>query len=147
MDILQTAQTYFEIGVKWCLLAAEIGGVIVLVVTLVQSFWMWLRGSPRLKLHLLQGIALALDFRMGAEALRSVVVREWNELAILGAVILLRGLMALILHWSIRDEERRVSEGKSNVENLSPQFLRRLAKKKAVVNVDKVVPSEEEIAS
>lgn len=37
--------------------------------------------------------------------LRTVVVREWEELGILGAVILLRGLLTFLIHWEIKHEE------------------------------------------
>lgn len=53
-----------------------------------------------------QGIALALEFKLGGEVLRTVIVREWNELAILGAIILLRGALTLILHWEIKGEQK-----------------------------------------
>ena len=42
---------------------------------------------------------------MGSEVLRTVVVREWEELGILGAVILLRGLLTFLIHWEIKHEE------------------------------------------
>lgn len=55
--------------------------------------------------YLSQGIAISLEFKMGSEVLRTVVVREWEELGILGAVILLRGLLTFLIHWEIKHEE------------------------------------------
>jgi len=43
---------------------------------------------------------------MGSEVLRTVIVREWEELGILGAVIILRGLLTFLIHWEIRLEEK-----------------------------------------
>ena len=40
-----------------------------------------------------QGIALALEFKMGGEVLRTVVVREWSELEFWGAIIVLRAML------------------------------------------------------
>lgn len=47
---------------------------------------------------------------MGSEVLRTVVVREWEELGILGAVIVLRGLLTFLIHWEIRHEEKALRE-------------------------------------
>ena len=60
-------------------------------------------------IHILaKGIALALEFKMGGEVLRTVIVREWSELAILGAIILLRGALTFLINWEIKNEEKRL---------------------------------------
>ena len=46
---------------------------------------------------------------MGGEVLRTVVVREWSELLILGAIILLRGLLTFLIHWEIKNEQNAES--------------------------------------
>ena len=58
-----------------------------------------------MRLDLAEGIALALEFKMGGEVLRTVVVREWRELGILGAIIILRGLLTFLIHWEIKNEK------------------------------------------
>ena len=57
-----------------------------------------------------QGIMLGLEFKIGSEVLRSVIVSGWNELGTLAAVILLRSLLTLLLHWEISVEEKRQEE-------------------------------------
>lgn len=86
---------------------AELAGIAVLVITAVKAFVNYFRRDEHIRLRLAQGIALALEFKLGGEVLRTVVVREWTELAILGAVIALRGILTLLLHWEIRIEEER----------------------------------------
>lgn len=83
----------------------ELFGVIVLVYTAIKSFVLWTRRSDNLRLELAQGIALSLEFKMGSEVLRTVVVRDWSELGILGAVIFLRGLLTFLIHWEIKHEK------------------------------------------
>ncbi|MBR4895119.1 MAG: DUF1622 domain-containing protein, partial [Clostridia bacterium] len=39
--------------------------------------------------------------------LRTVSVRDWNELLILGAVILLRAALTFLIHWEIGLETRK----------------------------------------
>ena len=61
-------------------------------------------------IELAQGIMLGLEFKIGSEVLRSVIVSGWNELGTLGAIILLRALLTLLLHWEIGAEEKRQRE-------------------------------------
>lgn len=89
----------------------EMAGIIILVFTAVRSFYHWLRRSDRnLRLDLGQGIALALEFKLGGEVLRTVIVREWAELGILGAIILLRAVLTFLIHWEIKEEEKKENE-------------------------------------
>ena len=46
---------------------------------------------------------------MGGELLRTVIVREWNELLILGAIILLRAALTFLTHWEISLETKRAN--------------------------------------
>ena len=55
-------------------------------------------------------IPLALEFKMGGEVLRTVVVREWSELGILGAIIVLRAMLTFLIHWEIKNEKRETQE-------------------------------------
>lgn len=43
---------------------------------------------------------------MGGELLRTVVVREWKELVILGAIILMRAAMTFLIQWEIKNEKK-----------------------------------------
>jgi uncharacterized membrane protein len=53
-----------------------------------------------------RSLALALEFKMGAEIVNTVIVRELKELLILGIVIVLRALLAVLIHWEITTEEK-----------------------------------------
>ncbi|MGI6574377.1 MAG: DUF1622 domain-containing protein [bacterium] len=43
---------------------------------------------------------------MGAEILRTVVVRTIDEIIVLGAIIALRGILNLLIHWEIHNMEK-----------------------------------------
>ena len=101
-SILATVQTYFEMVVEWAILLCELIGVAVVVITMIKGVILWVKKDSHVKLMIAEGIALALTFKMGGELLRSVVVREWSELLILGAIIVLRALMAALIHFEIR---------------------------------------------
>ena len=95
----------FEVIVQLGIMLMECVGVTVLLVTTIKSIWGCMRRDPHVRLMLAKGIALALEFKLGGEVLRTVIVREWSEMAILGAVIVLRGALTFLIHWEIKTEE------------------------------------------
>ena len=97
--------------VEICTILMEMFGIAVLVYTALKCFIKWIRKDHRhLRLTLAEGIALSLEFKMGSEVLRTVVVRDWEELGILGAVILLRGLLTFLIHREIKNEEKTIKK-------------------------------------
>ena len=108
--LLEFIELSFTYVVEFCTVLLELFGVIVLVYTAITGFLSWIRHESSLRLDLAQGIALSLEFKMGSEVLRTVVVREWAELGILGAIILLRGLLTFLIHWEIKNEEKSLEK-------------------------------------
>ena len=98
--------------VQVCTMLMELFGVCVLVYTAVKSFIRWIKRDAEIRLALAQGIALALEFKLGGEVLRTVVVRDWAELGILGAIIVLRGLLTFLIHWEIENEQKAIEKEK-----------------------------------
>ena len=52
-----------------------------------------------------KALSLALEFKMGAEIIKTVIIHNLEELSILAVVILIRALRAFIIHWEIRTEK------------------------------------------
>ena len=83
-------------------------------------------GSGKSLVHLTQGLirhrkinivvelgktlALALEFKMGAEIIKTVIVHDLTELAVLGIVILIRALLAFLIHWEMKMEQKEHEE-------------------------------------
>ena len=101
--------------VEVCTTLMELFGICILVFTAVKCFIRWIRKEKGLRLFLAQGIALALEFKLGGEVLRTVVVREWAELGILGATIVLRGLLTFLIHWEIKDERKALAQENASI--------------------------------
>ena len=98
---LTELETYMYNIVEVCTSLLEFFGIVV------RSFVRWARRDRKnIRLDLAQGIALALEFKMGGEVLRTVVVREWSELGILGAIIVLRAMLTFLIHWEIKNEKK-----------------------------------------
>ncbi|MDY6399675.1 MAG: DUF1622 domain-containing protein [Synergistales bacterium] len=105
MELLHHVEKIFQLVVQWGVLSLECTGVATLLITTLKTIWCCIHRDPKVRLTLAKGIALALEFKLGGEVLRTVIVREWSELAILGAIILLRGALTLLIHWEIKTEE------------------------------------------
>ena len=105
-EVIKVLDWLLENLVQICTVVLELFGIIVLVSTAVSCFVQWIRNKRQLiRLNLAQGIALALEFKMGGEVLRTVIVRTWDELAILAAIIVIRSMLTFLLHWEIKGEK------------------------------------------
>ena len=102
------AETILRYVVEFSTLLLEFFGICILVYTGIKSFILWIKKSDAIRLELAQGIALALEFKLGGEVLRTVVVREWAELGILGAIITLRAVLTFLIHWEIKNEKKEL---------------------------------------
>ena len=49
--------------------------------------------------------AMGLEFKLGSEILRTVIVRSLSEIAIVGSIIALRAVLTVLIHWEIRNEK------------------------------------------
>ena len=68
---------------------------------------------PLTRLNLAKGMAMGLEFKLGSEILRTVVVREFSEIFTVAGIILLRAALTFLIHWEIRNEEAARSHGDS----------------------------------
>ena len=108
-EIYQSSEVVLRYIVEFSTLLLELFGICILVFSAVKSFVFWIRRDDSIRLQLAQGIALALEFKLGGEVLRTVVVREWAELGILGAIILLRATLTFLIQWEIKNEKKALA--------------------------------------
>ena len=92
--------------VEAAILLFEYTGVVVIIVTGIQGIISYIKRDTETRLKLGKGLAMGLEFKLGSEILRTVVVRELSEIAIVGAIILLRAALTILIHWEIKNEEK-----------------------------------------
>ena len=122
-QLYEALESHFNLFVQYCILIVEVIGVWVLIITVIQAAWQLVHKNPQVRLNLAQGIALSLEFKLGSEVLRTVITREKEELIILGAIIILRGLLTFIIHWEIKTEEHRSEEEHIREQKLKEEQL------------------------
>ena len=85
----------------------DIFGAFVIVISssiIFVEFLKTSRDGRLVRLNLAQSLAFGLEFKLGGEILRTVIIRTFDEVLILGAIIILRGLLNLIIHWEIKQD-------------------------------------------
>lgn len=102
-------------------LTLELVGVAIIVIgsirALVQLVQRLRKHQPiNIVIELGKTLALALEFKMGAEIIKTVIVHDLTELAVLGIVILIRALLAFLIHWEIKMEEKDDEDEKEEKE-------------------------------
>ncbi len=102
---MEMAEVFLRLIVEVAILMFEYVGVAVLIVSGAQGVWCYVRKDPLTRLKLAKGMAMGLEFKLGSEILRTVVVRELKEIMIVGAIILLRAALTFLIHWEIKNEE------------------------------------------
>ena len=92
----------------------ELVGILIIIVgscrALIRLLQCVVKKQPfHVVVDLGKALSLALEFKMGAEIIKTVIIHNLEELAILGVVIVIRALLAFIVHWEIRLEEKAES--------------------------------------
>ena len=85
----------------------EIMGILVVVWTAIHEFWEYIQNTFMktdldIQTNLAEGLATGLEFKLAAEILKTVLIQSLDELYILGAVILLRALMSILIHFEMK---------------------------------------------
>ncbi len=96
----------------WIISLLELMGIFVVLVSAVGAFIRYLRGlitreEVDVKFAFANGLATSLEFKMGAEILKTVLVRELKELVVLGLVILLRALLSFLIHFEMQQNHKK----------------------------------------
>lgn len=84
----------------------EIIGILIIVYGSFRSLWIFFRegldlGNTLVKITLGEALALSLEFKLGAEIIKTVIIRDLNELVILAFVVVLRIALTLLIHWEV----------------------------------------------
>ena len=72
-----------------------------------------------LQSNLAHGLAMGLEFKMAAEILRTVLIQSLEELYMLGAVILLRALLSILIHYEIKHPQNEHQKSKNEMPHSS----------------------------
>jgi len=103
IELLRTGLVY-AVEISSTLL--ELFGVAILLYTGIKAFLGWIRKDEECGLSLAESIAMALEFLLAAEVMHTVLADEVADLIILGALVVLRAIMTVEIHWEMKEEKK-----------------------------------------
>lgn len=112
MEVLEMILHSF---VNLAMMLFEYIGVGVITFSGIQGFVNYVRKAPDTRLMLAKGLAMGLEFKLGSEILRTVIVRNLEEIYIVAGIIALRAILTFLIHWEIKNEENDELIRKSTV--------------------------------
>ena len=65
------------------------------------------QGADNVKVMLGTSLELGLEFKMGAEIIKTLLIRDLSEIWILAAIIILRAMLSVLLHFELRSEIKK----------------------------------------
>ena len=93
--------------VEYAIILFEFTGVLIIIISGVKAVISYIRKDTLTRLKLAQGMATALEFKLGSEILRTVIVRDLSEILIVAAIIALRAALTFLIHWEIKTENKK----------------------------------------
>ncbi len=84
----------------------EFIGVFILIFSGIKGAYEYMSKNPLARLNLARGMAAGLEFKLGSEILRTVVIRDFDEIFLVGSIIVLRAALTFLIHWEIKNEEK-----------------------------------------
>ncbi len=110
---MDTLYQYLTVIIQFSSILLEFIGVIILLEGAMRALVNYIKKDPDARLKFYHVMAMALEFKLGGEILRTVVVRDFSEIALVGCIIVLRAALSFLIQWSIkteRTEERQKKE-------------------------------------
>ena len=117
--IMENYQEILHFVAEITVTTLELIGIFIIVVGSLRALAQLLirlrtKQPINVMIELGRALALGLEFKMGAEIVNTVIVREIRELLILGLVIALRAVLAILIHWEIKNERAHDKEKEQN---------------------------------
>ena len=113
---METLHWVLEQTVSCGILLFEFSGLFIVILACLKGLYSYVKKKPGTKLGLARGLELGLEFKLGGEILRTVIVRDIGEIFTVGSIILLRALLTFLIHWEIQNEEKGGQAGSGDVE-------------------------------
>ena len=99
---------------QYSILILEVVGVVIIMATAVRCMIAGIKRNHIVPLMLGKGIALALEFMLASEVLRTVTSADVKTLGLVGITVVLRAAMTVLIHWESRNEKKEEEEKKES---------------------------------
>lgn len=103
-------ETLFNTTLPILIKIFELMGIVILVIGVFSAFFKYMKDLKKkektsIKYDLANSLVTALDFKLAAEILKTVIIRNMTELALVGTIFILRVVMTFVLERELKIEE------------------------------------------
>lgn len=90
----------------------EVVGVIIIIIASLKAVIKFIKRklnfyeTDSIRIEFSMGLALALNFKLGAEILKTVIVSTLDEFLVLAAVTIIRIIISFVIHWEVKSMEK-----------------------------------------
>lgn len=104
--IVYAVQHFVHDITKFMIYILELVGLFVIIYSSIMTFSRFLKlkynqTSTDIRIRLGRGISFALMFYLAAEILRLILIREYKDLFIVGAIIVLHVIVTVLIAWEV----------------------------------------------
>lgn len=90
--------------------ALEVIGIVIIIYGTISALINFTKHrfdlrENKTKIILGEALALSLQFKLGSEIIKTVIVRDLNELLILGIIVVLRVALTFVIHWEVQQAD------------------------------------------
>lgn len=122
-QLYATLEGWMHDFTRFSILILEAIGVVLILFAGIRGVVEYARHRPGAQLRMASAMAFALEFKLGGEILRTVLVRELSEIFIVGCIIALRGILNYLIHRDIH-EQQKMQQGACEELPQRPGFWR-----------------------
>ncbi len=111
----ETMEHIFRLVIRYGIMALEMISVVIIFISAVKALTGLLKRSGNSRLELAEGVATALSFLLGGEALKTIIAPDWNDIGMTGVILLMRAAMSVLIHWETKtemQEQEKLASGK-----------------------------------
>lgn len=92
----------------------ELLSICIIVFTTFVAFFKLLRHEKSARVYLLHGQSIGLTFKLGSEILRTITVRNMDEIMQIAMLILIKAAMTWLIHWELTDTDEEPDDPSSH---------------------------------
>ena len=111
--------SFLETILEWVVPICEIIAAIVILISVGIAFFHYVRNlftpaEQDVKINLMSGMSLGIEFAMAAEILKTLENHDIETLLLLGGVILIRVVLALMIHFELKGSHESAAKDKKD---------------------------------
>ncbi len=91
-------------------------GVLIIIVNFFKGLYYYLKNDKTSKFVLAEGYTMGLEFLMAGEILHTVIAKDLSSVIFVGAIVVVRVALTLLLHWEVQCEKKEEKEEREEAE-------------------------------